>query len=136
MKEKKKTIMAKLSDSIMIGQMSLANRLVMPPMATAKAAEDDSVADEACSYYEERAKYSRIGLIITEHSYVHIQGKAHPGQVSMASDEMIPGFRRLTDCIHKEGIKVFAQIEPFGKNIIIAWAHLLFLTEMILERLQ
>lgn len=106
--------MAKLSDPIMIGQLSLTNRLVMPPMATAKAAEDDSVADEACSYYEERAKYSRIGLIITEHSYVHIQGKAHPGQVSMAADEMIPGFQRLTDCIHKEGVKVFAQISHAG----------------------
>lgn len=43
--------MAKLSDPIMIGQLSLANRLVMPPMATAKAAEDDSVTEEACNYY-------------------------------------------------------------------------------------
>ncbi len=98
----------------MIGQLSLANRLVMPPMATAKAAEDDSVTEEACNYYRERAKYSQIGLIITEHSYVHIQGKAHPGQVSMAADEMIPGFQRLTDCIHKEGVKVLAQISHAG----------------------
>lgn len=37
--------MAKLSDPIKIGQLSLANRLVMPPMATAKAAEDDSPTD-------------------------------------------------------------------------------------------
>lgn len=106
--------MAKLFDPIMIGQLSLANRLVMPPMATAKAAEDDSVTDEACNYYRERAKYSRIGLIITEHSYVHIQGKAHPGQMSIATDEMIPGFQRLTDCIHKEGVKAFAQISHAG----------------------
>ncbi len=106
--------MAKLSDPITVGQLPLANRLVMPPMATAKAAEDDSVTDEACNYYRERAKYSRIGLIITEHSYVHIQGKAHPGQMSIASDEMIPGFQRLTDCIHKEEVKVFAQISHAG----------------------
>lgn len=106
--------MAKLSDPIMIGQLSLANRLVMPPMATAKAAEDDSVTEEACNYYRERAKYSQIGLIITEHSYVHIQGKAHPGQMSIATDEMIPGFQRLTDCIHKERVKVFAQISHAG----------------------
>lgn len=106
--------MAKLSDPIMIGQLALPNRLVMPPMATAKAAEDDSVTDEACYYYQERAKYSQIGLIITEHSYVHIHGKAHPGQVSIATDEMIPGFQRLTDCIHKEGVKVFAQISHAG----------------------
>ncbi len=106
--------MAKLSDSIMVGQLSIANRLVMPPMATAKAAEDDSVTDEACNYYRERAKYSRIGLIITEHSYVNIQGKAHPGQMSIAVDEMILSFQRLTDCIHKEGVKIFAQISHAG----------------------
>lgn len=106
--------MAKLSDPIMIGPLSLTNRLVMPPMATAKAAEDDSVTEEACNYYWERAKYSQIGLIITEHSYVHIRGKAHPGQMSIATDEMIPGFQRLTDCIHKEGVKVFAQINHAG----------------------
>lgn len=106
--------MVKLSDLIMIGQLSLANRLAMPPMATAKAAQDDSMTDDVCSYYRKRAKYSQIGLIITEHSYVHIQGKAHPGQVSIATDEMIPGFQRLTDCIHKEGVKVFAQISHAG----------------------
>jgi hypothetical protein len=35
--------------------------------------------------YHERAKYSKIGLIITEHSYIQRQGKAHPGQISIAT---------------------------------------------------
>jgi 2,4-dienoyl-CoA reductase-like NADH-dependent reductase (Old Yellow Enzyme family) len=106
--------MAKLFEPITINQLTLANRLVMPPMATAKADANDGVTDEACDYYRERAKYSKIGLIITEHSYIHLHGKAHPGQVSIATDEMIPGFQKLTDCIHKESVKVFAQISHAG----------------------
>jgi 2,4-dienoyl-CoA reductase-like NADH-dependent reductase (Old Yellow Enzyme family) len=86
----------------------------MPPMATAKTDANDGVTDEACDYYRERAKYGKIGLIITEHSYINRQGKAHPGQVSIASDDMIPGFRKLTDCIHQEGVKVIAQISHAG----------------------
>jgi 2,4-dienoyl-CoA reductase-like NADH-dependent reductase (Old Yellow Enzyme family) len=113
-KRKEAFIMAKLFEPITINQLTLANRLVMPPMATAKADANDSVTDDVCDYYRERAKYSKIGLIITEHSYIHLQGKAHPGQVSIATDDMIPGFRKLTDCIHNEDVKVFAQISHAG----------------------
>lgn len=106
--------MTHISDPITIGNLTLDNRLVMPPMATAKADEHDCVTDAACDYYRERAKHSKIGLIITEHSYIHLQGKAHPGQTSIASDDVIPSLQRLTDCIHQEGVKVFAQLSHAG----------------------
>lgn len=106
--------MTHLSDPITIKKLTLSNRLVMPPMATAKADENGYVTDAICDYYRERAKYSKIGLIITEHSYIHLQGKAHPGQTSMASDDVIPSMRRLTECIHQEGVGVFAQLSHAG----------------------
>lgn len=106
--------MSKIFEPITVNRLTLANRLVMPPMATAKADENDGVTEDACNYYWERAKYSKIGLIITEHCYVDIGGKAHPGQTSIAADDIIPGFRRLTDRIHQEGVKVFAQISHAG----------------------
>lgn len=106
--------MSKLFDPITINHLVLNNRLVMPPMATAMAGDNDSVTDEVCDYYRERAKYSKISLIITEHCYIHPQGKAHPGQVSIATDDAISGFMRLTNCIHEEGVKVFAQISHAG----------------------
>lgn len=102
------------SDPITINHLTLANRLVMPPMATAKADNNGHVTNAICAYYQERAKYSKIGLIITEHSYIHPQGKAHPGQTSLASDDVIPGLRQLTDCIHREGVRVFAQLSHAG----------------------
>ena len=106
--------MTHLSDPITIRNLTLPNRLVMPPMATAKADENGYVTDAVCEYYRERAKYSKIGLIITEHSYIHLQGKAHPGQTSIASDDAIPSLQRLTHCIHQEGVKVFSQLSHAG----------------------
>lgn len=106
--------MTHLSEPIAIKPITLPNRLVMAPMATAKADANGYVTDEVCNYYQERAKYSKIGLIITEHSYIHPQGKAHPGQTSIASDDTIPALRRLTDCIHREGVHVFAQLSHAG----------------------
>ena len=106
--------MAHLFDPITIRGLNLSNRLVMPPMATRMADENGLMTDEACEYYREYARYSKVGLIITEHSYVHPQGKAHPRQASMASDDVIPSFRRLTDLIHQEGVKVFVQLSHAG----------------------
>lgn len=106
--------MAHLLDPITINHLTLANRLVMPPMATAKADENGYATAAVCDYYRERAKYSKIGLIITEHSYIHLQGKAHPGQTSIASDDVLPSLQHLTDCIHQEGVKVFAQLSHAG----------------------
>ena len=106
--------MAHIFDSITIRNLTLVNRLVMPPMATAKADENGYVTDAICDYYQERAKHSKIGLIITEHSYIHLQGKAHPGQTSIASDDALPFLHRLTDCIHQEDVKVFAHLSHAG----------------------
>ncbi len=43
-----------------------------------------------------------------------MQGKAHPGQVSIAMDEIIPGFQKLTNCVHGEGGRIIAQISHAG----------------------
>lgn len=106
--------MAHFFESVTIRKITLANRLVMPPMATAKADQQDCVTDAICDYYQERAKYSKVGLIITEHCYIHPQGKAHPGQLSMASDCVIPAFCRLTDSVHQAGVRIFAQLSHAG----------------------
>ena len=41
---------------IHVGHLEIGNRLVMPPMATAKAAEDGTVTEALCQYYAERAR--------------------------------------------------------------------------------
>lgn len=106
--------MSCLFTPVTLGHLTLKNRLVMPPMATGKADEAGRVTPEICDYYQERARYSKIGLIITEHSFVCRQGKAHPGQTSMAEDADLAAWHRLTDLVHGEGVRLFAQLSHAG----------------------
>lgn len=103
-----------LNRPINVGKIVLSNRLVMPPMATAKSESDGKVTDALCKYYEEKSQGGYIGLIITEHSFISPEGKASNGQLSISSDDDIVGLHKLTDTIHKNKTKVFAQISHAG----------------------
>lgn len=106
--------MGLLNAPIKVGHLELKNRLVMPPMATSKANEKGEVTEQICNYYNEKSAGGYIGLIITEHSYVSIEGKAGKGQMSIANDSDIDGLKRLTGLLHKNGSTVFAQISHAG----------------------
>ena len=106
--------MKELHRPIQIGTLELRNRVVMPPIATYRSTEDGKVTDDLLSYYGARASNERIGLIITEHSYIVLQGKAKARQLSIASDDDIDGLRKLTETIHRNGTKAFAQLNHAG----------------------
>lgn len=82
-------MMGLLNTPIQVKDFVIKNRLVMPPMATAKASPAGKVTNELCEYYEEKSKGGYFGLIITEHSFISRQGKAHKGQVSISMDSDI-----------------------------------------------
>lgn len=88
------------------------NRIVLPPMATAKADGDGYVTGELCRYYRNITR--DVGLAVTEHMYVQKAGKAHKAQVSAAEDGKVPGLKKLTDAIHENGCPAFAQISHAG----------------------
>ena len=92
--------MSLLTQPLKIKNTVLSNRLVMPPMATAKSGENGTVTTELCDYYKEKSQGGYIGLIITEHSYVSLTGKASPNQLSIACDEDIDGLKKLVSVIH------------------------------------
>jgi 2,4-dienoyl-CoA reductase-like NADH-dependent reductase (Old Yellow Enzyme family) len=94
--------------------MKLNNRLVMPPMATAKALPDGHVSPEVLAYYKEKSAGGYIGLVIIEHSYVSPEGKAHEHQLSVADDSVINGLKELAEAIHSQGSKTIMQINHAG----------------------
>ena len=104
-----------IEQNIQVGNLQLRGRIVMPPMATEQA-DGGLVTPGMGAYYAARAKNPEIGLIITEHSYIEMRGKASRGQVSIAENEAIEGLSTITKAIHAaaEGIKVFAQINHAG----------------------
>ena len=104
-----------LQEPILIGKLTVENRLVMPPMQTNKT-ERGHVTEELVDYYRDRAVLSRPGIIITEHSCIAESGRAAEGQLSLASDELIEEHLRLTDAIHEGGSKAFVQLNFAGSN--------------------
>ncbi|EIW15507.1 MULTISPECIES: NADH:flavin oxidoreductase [Pelosinus] len=96
------------------GSLVLANRLVMPPMATAKAEADGSVSQAVLDYYAEKTEGGYLPLVIIEHSFIHLAGKAGERQLSIADDKAIPGYKKLADAIHRNGAKGIVQINHAG----------------------
>lgn len=96
------------------GKLKLTNRLVLPPMATSKSDENGKISDDILAYYDEKSRGGYIGLIIIEHSFITQQGKASDGQLSVASDDMVEGLKKLANIIHKNGSKAVMQINHAG----------------------
>jgi 2,4-dienoyl-CoA reductase-like NADH-dependent reductase (Old Yellow Enzyme family) len=106
--------MAYLQAPLTTGKLPLANRLVMPPMATSKAESDGSVSKALLDYYDEKSRGGAIGLVIIEHSYISMQGRNREGQPSVADESTVDGLSRLAAVIHGNGSKTAMQINHVG----------------------
>jgi len=102
------TLFNKLLEPTTIGRMQIKNRVVMPPIGTFYAGEDGSVGQRMLDYYEARAA-GGVGLIIVEGSAPGLQCTM-PRQASLGDDGFIPGWKRLTDAVHRHGTSVAIQI--------------------------
>lgn len=107
-------IMSYLLKPLQEGKLTLKNRLVMPPMATAKCDEDGKPGKDVFDYYDEKSQGGYISLIIIEHSFISQQGKASDKQLSAADDCLLDSLSALADTIHKNGSKAVMQINHAG----------------------
>lgn len=103
-----------LLQPLSVGSITLANRLVMPPMATSKAEPDGRVSRSLLDYYNEKSAGGFIPLVIVEHSYIKPEGKASQSQLSVADDAVIPGLRELAEILHRNGSKGIIQMNHAG----------------------
>jgi 2,4-dienoyl-CoA reductase-like NADH-dependent reductase (Old Yellow Enzyme family)/thioredoxin reductase len=99
-----------------IGNLTLKNRMVMPPMGTNLAGPEGEVSDQLLAYYEERAK-GGTGLMIIEFTCIDYEyGKGFIRQLRLDDDTFIPGIRRLANTIQQYGAKAFVQIHHAGRQ--------------------
>lgn len=112
----KSTSFPHLFAPIVIKEMRLKNRLVLPPMATNYATSDGFVTERLINYYVERAK-GGVGLIIIEAGLVdNPEGRILVNQVGLYSDDHIPGMKKLVDAVHAAGASIVFQIHHGGKR--------------------
>lgn len=114
--------MISINDSIKVGNQTLHNRLVLPPMATEKC-ENGYVTDDLCQYYSERAQGGHISMIITEHNYIMANGQASPHQVSVSRDNDVEGLRKLAQAIKQDGTLAILQINHAGSAAMFSIAE-------------
>lgn len=107
--------MTTLRDPINIGTVSVKNRLVLPPICIDKAVNGE-VNDIIVNHYDMMTKGGNVGLVIMEHCYVAQSGKASDGQISVSRDSDIEGLKRVVDVVHRNGSKIFCQINHCGSS--------------------
>lgn len=98
---------------IKIGNMTVKNRFVVPPMGNNFANTDGTWSEQSKAYYAERAK-GQFGLITIEATVVHDNAKGGPRKPCLYSDDSIESLKKITDACHAEGAKVSVQLQNAG----------------------
>jgi 2,4-dienoyl-CoA reductase-like NADH-dependent reductase (Old Yellow Enzyme family) len=107
--------MAHLFSELDVAGVRLANRIVLPPMATEQADAEGHPSPETAAHYGSLA-VTGVALVVVEHSCVTPEGRASPGQMSLASDAHTSGHASITAAIHAAGSLCAAQINHAGSN--------------------
>ncbi len=98
-------------DPITVGGTRLANRIAMAPMTRSRA-YGGLVTELTAEYYAQRAS---AGLIITEGIQPSVTGQGYPFTPGLHSAEQVAAWRKVTDAVHAEGGKIFAQLLHTGR---------------------
>ena len=108
--------MTGLFDSITLGKLTLANRLVMAPLTRNRAGAGQVPTDLMVTYYEQRANPTTgAGLIITEASQISPQGQGYLDTPGIYSTDQIAGWKKVTDAVHAQGGKIVIQLWHVGR---------------------
>lgn len=95
-----------------LGDLTLANRLVMAPMTRNRAAENGVVPTLMASYYRQRAS---AGLIITESVPVSPEGVGYPATPGIDTETQAMSWRGVTDAVHSADGHIFIQLQYCGR---------------------
>lgn len=97
----------KLNDTI-----ELQNRILMAPL-TRCMADDNLVPTQAMvDYYARRAE---AGLIISEATIIRPDAQGYPNTPGLFTSAQIQGWKKVTDAVHEQGGKMFAQLWHVGR---------------------
>jgi N-ethylmaleimide reductase len=94
------------------GAVSLKNRIVMAPMTRTRTSDGDAPNDLMATYYSQRAS---AGLLVTEAVDVAPSSNGYAMTPGIYTEDQLLGWQRLTDDVHRNQGKIFAQIWHVGR---------------------
>jgi 2,4-dienoyl-CoA reductase-like NADH-dependent reductase (Old Yellow Enzyme family)/thioredoxin reductase len=103
-----------LFSSIRLRKTEIRNRIVSTGHQTYLAAKGGLPGDDFVAYHEARAA-GGAGLIVIEAARFHPTGFTDSPELIVASDDCIPGLRRLAESVHRHGARIFGQLSHSGR---------------------
>ncbi len=106
--------MSVLFEPVKIGDLELANRVVMAPLTRARGTGADNRVPNSlmATYYSQRAD---AGLIISEATAVTPMGVGYARTPGIWSDEQVEGWKKITSAVHAKGGKIILQLWHVGR---------------------
>jgi 2,4-dienoyl-CoA reductase-like NADH-dependent reductase (Old Yellow Enzyme family) len=96
-----------------LGNLKLANRIVMAPM-TRNLSPNNIPGDDVVEYYRQRAA-GGVGLIFTEGTCIdHIAANGYPDVPYFHGEERLAVWKKVADAVHAEGGKIAPQLWHCG----------------------
>lgn len=108
--------MKKLSDQLLINNLTLRNRLVMPALTTNAAGDGGLVTEAVLDFYRKRV--SAVGLVIVEATAVRHDGRLVPDSIGLWNDQQLPGMGNLAKTIKSEGAAAVVQLNHAGARCV------------------
>ena len=106
--------MAKLLSPLVLGSLTLKNRVVLAPLTRGRANPVTREPNDLIqTYYEQRAS---SGLIITEATAVSDEGHGWYGAPAMYTEEHSVKWRKIVDGVHAKGGVIFLQMWHMGRQ--------------------
>lgn len=96
----------KILTPIQVGNMTLKNRIMFPPLTTGYEERDGSIGARSLGFYERLAKGGAAYIVIGDVAPVRT---ASPTPM-LYDDSQIPAFQKLADALHAHGSKLALQI--------------------------
>ncbi|WP_177330565.1 alkene reductase [Pseudomonas sp. TTU2014-080ASC] len=101
-----------LFQPLKLGELNLANRIVMAPMTRSRADENAVPTELMVEYYRQRAS---AGLIIAEGTAPSADGLGYCRTPGIFNELQVSAWRKVTDAVHAEGGLIVLQLMHVGR---------------------
>src|SRR3546814_21107059 len=99
--------MTSLFEPYRLGDITLANRIVMAPLTRNRAGAGHVPTDLIAEYYRQRAS---AGLIVAEATPVCPEGQGYQSTPAIHSAEQVAGWKKIHDAVNRAGGRIFLQL--------------------------
>ncbi|WP_227005058.1 alkene reductase, partial [Acetobacter senegalensis] len=102
-----------LFDPVRLGDLSLENRIFLPPLTRCRSTQPGDIANALmATYYAQR---TQAGFLITEGTQIEPRGQGYAWTPGIYSPEQVAGWKLVTDAVHAERRPIFAQLWHVGR---------------------